>query len=103
MGRDRGADLAVNYRDQDFVAAARDAFGGADVILDLVGGSYLARNLEVLNADGRLSIIAHPGGSTAEIDLNLLLRKRLTVHAAGLRARPLAQKAAIVAGVRADV
>jgi putative PIG3 family NAD(P)H quinone oxidoreductase len=103
--RELGADIAINYREEDFVAALHDATGGAgaDVILDLMGASYLARNLAALATDGRLAIIGRQGGSRAEIDLGVLQGKRASVHATTLRARPAGQKAAVVAAVRDHV
>jgi putative PIG3 family NAD(P)H quinone oxidoreductase len=100
--RELGADVAINYRDEDFVAALLDATGGrgADVILDIMGASYLARNLAALATDGRLVIIGRQGGSRAEIDLGVLQGKRASVHATTLRARPPHQKAAVVTAVR---
>ena len=88
--RELGADVAINYRDEDFVAALLDATGGAgaDVILDIMGASYLARNLAALATGGRLVIIGRQGGSRAEIDLGVLQGKRASVHATTLRARP---------------
>jgi len=102
---DLGADLAVDYRRQDFVAAVRDATdgAGADVVLDVVGGSYLERNVEVLATEGRLVCIAVPGGRTGTLDLGTLLRKRAAVLATSLRSRPGGQKAAIVAAVAESV
>jgi len=102
---DLGADLAVDYRRQDFVAAVRDATdgAGADVVLDVVGGSYLERNVEVLATEGRLVCIAVPGGRTGPLDLGTLLRKRAAVLATSLRSRPVGQKAAIVAAVAESV
>ena len=103
--RELGADITVNYREEDFVAAMLDATGGAgaDVILDIMGASYLARNLAALATDGRLAIIGRQGGSRAEIDLGVLQGKRASVHATTLRARPAGQKAAVVAAVREHV
>ena len=103
--RELGADIAINYREEDFVAALHDATGGAgaDVILDIMGASYLARNLAALATDGRLAIIGRQGGSRAEIDLGVLQGKRASVHATTLRARPAGQKAAVVAAVREHV
>jgi putative PIG3 family NAD(P)H quinone oxidoreductase len=103
--RELGADVAINYRDEDFVAAVLDATGGAgaDVILDIMGASYLARNLAALATDGRLVIIGRQGGSRAEIDLGVLQGKRASVHATTLRARPTHEKAAVVAAVRDQV
>lgn len=103
--REFGAELAIDYRSQDFVAAVRDHTGGrgADVIIDVVGGDYLARNLDALAPDGRLVVLATQQGRRAELDLGALMSKRATIYSAGLRARPLDQKAAIVAAVREHV
>jgi putative PIG3 family NAD(P)H quinone oxidoreductase len=103
--RDLGAEVLVNYREQDFVEAVRAATGGhgADVVLDLIGAKYLARNVEVLAPNGRLVVIGLQGGTKAELDLGLLLRKRAAVLATALRARPAEEKAAIVASVRENV
>ena len=100
-----GAEVLVNYREPDFVEAVRDATGGAgaDVILDNMGAKYLARNVEALAVNGRLVVIGLQGGTRAEIDLNALLRKRAAVIATSLRARPVEEKAAIVAAVREHV
>lgn len=95
-----GADLVVNYREQDFVAAVRELIpAGVDVVFDIIGAKYLARNLAALAADGRLVIIGLQGGATAEIDLGRLMVNRQSVHAATLRARPVEQKAAICRAV----
>jgi putative PIG3 family NAD(P)H quinone oxidoreductase len=103
--RELGADILINYRDEDFVAALREATGGhgADVILDIVGAKYLSRNVDVLAADGRLVIIGMQGGAKAELNLGTLMVKRGTLITTTLRARPAEQKAAIVAAVRSDV
>ena len=103
--RELGADIAINYRAEDFVAVLLDATGGAgaDVILDIMGASYLARNLAALATDGRLVIIGRQGGSRAEIDLGVLQGKRASVYATTLRARPAGEKAAVVAAVRDHV
>jgi putative PIG3 family NAD(P)H quinone oxidoreductase len=103
--RELGADLAINYADEDFVAAVRDFTDGrgADVILDIVGAAYLPRNVTALATGGRLVVIGMQGGSRGELDLGLLLRKRGSVYATSLRARPAAEKAAIVAAVREHV
>ena len=100
-----GAALAISYRDEDFVAALGEFTGGrgADVILDVMGASYLTRNLAALASNGRLVIIGMQGGTKAEIDLGALLRKRASVIATTLRARPEQEKAAIVAAVREQV
>lgn len=103
--RELGAELAICYPEEDFVAAIGEFTGGhgADVILDLMGASYLARNVTALAADGQLVVIGLQGGTRAELDLNTLLRKRASVHATSLRARPDGQKAAIVSAVRDQV
>jgi putative PIG3 family NAD(P)H quinone oxidoreductase len=95
-----GADRAVNYREGDFVAAVREESGGrgADVVLDSIGAPYLARNLDCLGVGGRLVLIGLMGGAKAELNLGLLLVKRLSVLGSTLRARPVAEKAALVAG-----
>jgi putative PIG3 family NAD(P)H quinone oxidoreductase len=96
--RELGADAGINHREEDFVARARELTGGGgvDLVLDVMGASYLARNLEALAPDGRLVIIGLQGGASAGIDLNLLLRRRLTVIATTLRGRSAGQKAEIV-------
>ncbi|MDA3645979.1 NAD(P)H-quinone oxidoreductase [Saccharopolyspora indica] len=97
-----GADPVISYRDEDFVAVVK-ALGGADVVLDNMGASYLDRNLSALAPDGHLAIIGMQGGRKAELDLGKMLVKRLHVSVLGLRGRPLSGphgKAAIVADVR---
>ncbi|HTS99944.1 MAG TPA: NAD(P)H-quinone oxidoreductase [Streptosporangiaceae bacterium] len=103
--RELGADLAINYTSEDFVAAVRDFTDGhgADVILDIMGALYLPRNVTALATGGRLVVIGTQGGNRGELDLGLLLRKRASVSAASLRARPVAEKAAVVAAVREHV
>lgn len=103
--KDLGAEVLVNYREQDFVEEVRRATGGAgaDVILDNMGAKYLARNVDALAVNGRLVVIGLQGGTKAEIDLNALLRKRAAVIATSLRARPVEEKATIVAAVREHV
>jgi putative PIG3 family NAD(P)H quinone oxidoreductase len=100
-----GAERTVDYASEDFVAATREHSGGkgADVILDILGGTYLHRNVEALAFDGRLAIIGLQGGRSAELDLGMLLGKRGTITATTLRARPAEQKAAIVHNVREHV
>ena len=103
--RELGAEILVNYREEDFVEAVRQATDGrgADVVLDLIGAKYLARNIEVLATSGRLVVIGMQGGTRAELDLGLLMRKRGAVLATTLRARPPEEKAAVVASVREHV
>ncbi len=103
--RELGAEVLVSYRDEDFVEAVRAATDGrgADVVLDNMGAKYLARNVDVLAPNGRLVVIGLQGGTRAELDLGLLLRKRAAVIATTLRARPAQEKAAIVAAVREHV
>ena len=99
--RSLGADLAVNYREQDFVEEVK-AFTdghGADVILDNMGAKYLGRNVSALATQGRLVIIGMQGGAKGELDINALLRKRGAVIATALRSRPVQEKAAICAAV----
>ncbi|MFG3023010.1 NAD(P)H-quinone oxidoreductase [Streptomyces sp. NPDC048254] len=100
-----GADILVNYRDQDFVAEVRQATdgAGADVILDNMGASYLDRNVRALAVNGRLAIIGLQGGVKGELNIGALLGKRAAISATSLRARPLTEKAAIVAAVREHV
>ena len=97
-----GAERAIRYRDEDFVEVVRAA-GGADVILDNMGAKYLGRNVEALAVGGRLVVIGLQGGTRAELDLGALLGKRASVAATSLRARPAAEKAAIVESVLAGV
>jgi putative PIG3 family NAD(P)H quinone oxidoreductase len=103
--RELGADVTVEYTTQDFVEVVREASGGrgADVVLDIVGAAYLERNVEVLAADGRIVVIGMQKGKRAELDLGVLMGKRGTVAATGLRSRPVEQKAAIVDQVRTHV
>ncbi|ALC28860.1 MULTISPECIES: NAD(P)H-quinone oxidoreductase [Streptomyces] len=100
-----GADILINYREQDFVEEVREntAGAGADVILDIVGAKYLERNVQALAVNGRLAIIGLQGGVKGELNLGALLAKRAAVTATSLRGRPLAEKAAIVAAVREHV
>jgi putative PIG3 family NAD(P)H quinone oxidoreductase len=103
--RELGAEILVNYREQDFVEVLAEATGGrgADVILDNMGAKYLARNVEALSVRGRLVIIGLQGGVKAELDIGALLRKSAAVIATSLRGRPAAEKATIVAAVREHV
>ena len=100
-----GARLAINYREQDFVEAVRQATGGAgvDLVLDMVGGDYIARNLEVLATEGRLVQIAFLQGSQVEFNFLPMMLKRLTITGSTLRPRTVAQKAAIAAALLKQV
>ncbi|MDW9535732.1 zinc-binding dehydrogenase [Sinorhizobium meliloti] len=100
-----GADGAIDYRRQDFVAVSKELTGGRgpDVILDMVGGDYIARNLEAVAVDGRIAQIAFQKGSKAEVDFLPLLMKRITLTGSTLRARPLAMKAKLAASLQEHV
>ena len=100
-----GADVAVNYKTEDFVAATRKATGdrGADVVLDMIGGDYVERNYEVAAVEGRIVQIAFQTSPRANVDLRRLMFKRLTHTGSTLRARPVADKAAIARAVEATV
>ena len=100
-----GADHAVDYRTDDFSARALEITGGkgVDVVLDMVAGEYVARELACLAEDGRIVMIAVQGGTKAQVDAGLVLRKRLTLTGSTLRPRPVAFKAAIAASLRAKV
>ncbi|MEO9322295.1 NAD(P)H-quinone oxidoreductase [Nocardioides sp. C4-1] len=99
--RSLGADVAISYRDEDFVQVAREATGGrgVDVVLDNMGASYLPRNVDVLATEGRLVIIGMQGGVKGELDVATLLGKRGAVIATSLRGRPVEGKTAICASV----
>ncbi|SCE81772.1 NAD(P)H-quinone oxidoreductase [Micromonospora saelicesensis] len=103
--RELGAAHIIDYREQDFVEEVRRVTDGrgVDVILDIMGGSYLGRNVSALATGGRLVVIGMQGGRKAELDLGALLSKRASVTATSLRSRPLAEKAEIVQGVRDEV
>jgi putative PIG3 family NAD(P)H quinone oxidoreductase len=100
-----GAEILVNYHEEDFVDAVRAATDGhgADVVLDNMGASYLARNLQVLAFNGRIAVIGMQGGVKTELNINDLMAKRGALIATSLRARPAAEKAAIVASVVENV
>lgn len=100
-----GADHAINYKTQDFSAVARELTDGqgVNVVLDMVAGSYVAREVECLAEDGRLVIIAVQGGVKAEFNAGLVLRRRLVITGSTLRPRPVAFKAAIAAALRDQV
>lgn len=103
--RGLGADLAIDYHNEDFVERVREFTdgAGADVILDNMGAKYLGRNVDALAVNGRLVVIGLQGGARGELDLNKLLMKRAAIAATSLRARPQAEKSAIVAAVREHV
>jgi putative PIG3 family NAD(P)H quinone oxidoreductase len=102
--RGLGADLAVNYREQDFVEEVRRFDGsGADVVLDHIGAKYLADNVSVLATEGRLVVIGLMGGRKGELDLGTLMSKRGALISTLLRPRPVEAKAAIVASVEENV
>jgi putative PIG3 family NAD(P)H quinone oxidoreductase len=103
--RSLGADAAIDYRAQDFVEEVRRLTDkrGVDVVLDMVGGSYIARNISVMAVEGRLVQIAFLQSSKAEIDFRHIMIRRLTVTGSTLRPRPVALKAAIADALRRDV
>jgi len=103
--RELGAEVAINYHEEDFVEAVRRATDGkgADVILDMVGGDYLARNVAAAAIEGRIALIATQGGSRAELDLRPLLTKRLTITASSLRPQPVANKGRLAQALREHV
>lgn len=92
-----GADVTINYREEDFAAAMKDSGLAADVVLDIIGAKYLASNIAVLAPNGRVVVIGLQGGVQAELNLGALLAKRGSVSATSLRARPADEKATIVA------
>ena len=94
-----GAEVAIDYRHEDFVEVVRELTGGADVILDNMGAKYLSRNIAALAHGGRLVVIGLQGGTRAELDLAALLATRGAVIASSLRARPRGEKAAICSAV----
>jgi len=100
-----GADHAINYKAEDFVAATQAATQGrgADVILDMVAGEYLPRNIAAAAVDGRIAIIAHQGGARADVDVRAIMVKRLTLSGSTLRAQPVANKGRIAAALRSQV
>jgi len=103
--REFGADVAINYRTQDFVAVGREFTGGrgVDAILDMVGGDYIARQIDLLAHEGRLCFVALMGGAKVEADFGAIQRKHLTVTGSTLRSRSVAQKASIIAALREKV
>lgn len=103
--RDFGAEVAINYRDSDFAEVIRAETNGAgvDVILDTIGAKYLKSNVASLATGGRMVVIGMQGGAVGEVNLGALMTRRASIYAATLRARPLEQKALIVAGTEASV
>ena len=103
--RDLGADLAINYKTADFVTEVRATTNerGVDVVLDIVGGDYIGRDLDALAPDGRIICIATPGGRTAQLDIGKLMQRRASVMGSALRARSVEQKAAIARELRERV
>jgi NADPH:quinone reductase-like Zn-dependent oxidoreductase len=100
-----GAERAINYREADFVAAIRDLTGGrgVDVVLDMVGGEYFARNIEALAVEGRLVEIATQRGAKAELIIPTIMQRRLTITGSTLRPRSVAEKGALARAVHANV
>jgi len=103
--RGLGAELAINYHEVDFVEATLRATEGrgADVILDMVGGDYLARNVAAAALEGRIALIATQGGTKAELDLRPLMTKRLTITASTLRSQPVQNKGRLARALRENV
>jgi NADPH2:quinone reductase len=103
--RKLGADHAVNYKTQDFVAETKSATDGkgADVVLDIVGGEYIERNYEAAAVDGRILQIAFQGSAKANVDFRRLMLKRLTHTGSTLRGRPVPEKAAIARALETNV
>ena len=103
--REFGASAAINYRTEDFVARVREltAGEGVDLVLDMVGGDYIPRNLSVLRRDGRLVLIALQRGARAEVDFNTVMRNRLVITGSTMRPRTVAEKTAIRDALRREV
>jgi len=103
--KELGADVTINYKTEDFVARIKDETrgNGVDVILDIMGGSYLQRNLNALGLDGRLFIIGAQGGIVTDINLSIMFAKRLTIQAASLRFRSVKEKEQIISEVHKHV
>ncbi len=90
-----GADVLINYKEQDFVDVIRDTWGGTDTILDNMGASYLSKNVEALKRNGHLAIIGMQGGTKGDFQIDQLLRKNGTITATSLRGRPEPEKSMI--------
>jgi NADPH:quinone reductase-like Zn-dependent oxidoreductase len=105
FARDLGAEVSIDYREQDFVEVVRDVTDGrgVDVVLDIVGGDYIARDLAALATGGRIMSIANRGSAPSTIDVGLLMRKRARLWGTTLRARPLDERVAIIADLREKV
>ena len=103
--REFGAIAAINYRNEDFVARVRELTQGkgVDVVLDMVGGDYVPRNISVLRRDGRLVLIALQRGTTAEVDLNAVMRSRLVITGSTMRPRTIAEKTVIRDALQREV
>jgi NADPH:quinone reductase-like Zn-dependent oxidoreductase len=101
--RELGADVVIDYKQQDFAAEMKAIGATADVILDIIGAKYLEANVSVLSTAGRLVVIGMQGGVKAELNLGALMSKRAAVMATTLRARPSTEKAAIVRAMVAQV
>jgi NADPH2:quinone reductase len=100
-----GAERCINYRESDFVAVVRELTSGrgVDVVLDMVGGAYFARNLDALATEGRLVEIATLQGAKAELNIQTIMQRRLTITGSTLRARPIADKGAIAEAVHRHI
>jgi putative PIG3 family NAD(P)H quinone oxidoreductase len=90
-----GADLLINYKDQDFAEVIQETWGGTENILDNMGASYLSKNIEALKRNGHLAIIGMQGGTKVDFQIDQLLRKNATISATSLRGRPESEKSAI--------
>ena len=100
--RQLGADIAINYREEDYETVCKEA-GGVDVVLDMVGGAYVQKNINIMNPGGRMVSIAFLQGSRCELDLMLVMLKRLTLTGSTLRARPDTEKARLATAVHKHV
>lgn len=102
---DFGAEAAINYKTTDFVEKVREFTGkrGVNVVLDIVGGDYLNRDLRVLATEGRIACLAHSGGAEATIDLNYLFGRRATIYGSSLRPRTIEEKAQVAKGLLNDI